>query len=668
MTTASQISSFLDLRNPLTNLLPPTPFPLPTSLQIPAFDLLPAKVPMVNLPESSNSLEEDVDSLASTSSRACEAPPPLPRLPLMISESLRSAVFSDVSTQGVVSILLSATDFAKLDLSKLQLFTVDGLTTEPLASSEVAPPQTEIQTSPNEDFSLHTPFAERSPGAVSILKSKGVVEAEKASAEHQLLKLGAISPSPRARKKAISMDEISLTRNFGNVDTGVTERSNGGLSMAAIPRVRAKRQLPEPELAPMSPHGLEQRAETLKKKHFERVLSRTLSELRSKEAKIELEVSSAAKFLLQLMPWELTPPVTPVTTPTGIPFIWEDAPGRPKPYVVPSPCSSLPLPPRLLALRPSSSAVATGTLSCPLLDFAKQPAVGEHLSLSKNNPSDDGTHRKNMHSWHVSHNRFSGSHQQYSSQAADPSLEAKPLASEPKHRYHSVSETSRDGMSSGSTSVHSNSTSFDLSLSPATASEDAFGARCELPPMHVAPVGPLTPTDRHSGPLEDGSGKQANRLSYLARLFCLEKHQRGSISTMRSLLSPFSKHGKQARESKRCLLDDANEFQRRAGYGSQQAVQCRAKACSEVTSRTRRVSVSAQMSPMAARLCRSPRPSTPRIQMGSGRTKVFLRLRRRGARVLVCSYRAIKRVLFLKRSSHSRLSNHAQLPYHARHR
>lgn len=622
-------------------------------------------------------------TLVSISSHSYEAPPPLVRLPLIISESLRSAISSDASsTQGIVSILLSAADFEKLDLSKLQLFSVDGLVMEPaasMASSEVPSSQAQVKILPDDDFSFQTPLilspvADLPLGAVAfpVLKSKGVVEAEKASAEHHLLKLGAVSPSPRARKKAVSMDEISLNENLGSLDIGVSgnvaEESNGRVDIAGA-RVRARKQLPELEPLP----GLEQRAEALKKKHFERVLSRTLSEVRSEQAKIDLKASPAAKFLLQVMPWELTPPITPVTAPAAIPFIWEDVPGRPKPRALPSPCPTLPLPPRLLpgppqsSSSPSSAVLAAGTWACPSSDTSEfLPHVdGKQSSPAKRNPHPrhGRTHRKNTHSWHVLHNLFSGGYQQYPSHAADALLEA------PKDLSVAGGETSRDGVSSGSTS-------FSLSLSTTTAPEDvlssresSLGARYELPPIYVAPVVPLTPPHRGLGPLEDACGKQTNRLSYLARLFRLEKRQVSNISRTGSLFNLSKKHVKVTSESYSYLLDDANGGQTRSriAYGAH-TDECSTKAYLEATSDTRKQSVSAQLSPVAASLYQSPKPSGLRIQIGSGRMKVFLKLRRRGARVIVASYRAVKRALFLRRVSQSKHFNHTQLPYHTLHR
>ncbi|KAH9311298.1 hypothetical protein KI387_026333, partial [Taxus chinensis] len=68
--------------------------------------------------------------------------------------------------------------------------------------------------------------------------------------------------------------------------------------------------------------------------------------------RIDLNSSPAAKFLVQVMPWELHPsPVTPFT-PAAVPFQWEEAPGKPKPPPAAanrrSPRPALHLPPRLV--------------------------------------------------------------------------------------------------------------------------------------------------------------------------------------------------------------------------------------------------------------------------------------------------------------------------------
>ncbi|KAH9311297.1 hypothetical protein KI387_026332, partial [Taxus chinensis] len=73
------------------------------------------------------------------------------------------------------------------------------------------------------------------------------------------------------------------------------------------------------------------------------------------EPRIDLNSSSASKFLVQVMPWELQYP-SPVTA--MVPFQWEESPGKPKPSPrVPDrqcPLPALHLPPRLL-LRSATS-------------------------------------------------------------------------------------------------------------------------------------------------------------------------------------------------------------------------------------------------------------------------------------------------------------------------
>ncbi|KAI5081196.1 hypothetical protein GOP47_0004379 [Adiantum capillus-veneris] len=656
----------------------PLSFHPPTSLQIPEIDL------MHWLPWRICEKDECMAVLAASNFAPgfCEAlPSPQLRLPVIISESLRSAISSDVScTQGVVSILLSGADLVKLDLSKLQLFSVDGFAAKPTASMASSEQEPELKTDSDDDFSFQTPLvlspvADLPPGCLAfpVLKSKGVVETERANAEHHLVKIGAVSPSPRARKKAVSMDEISLNENLDSLEDVVAEnvaRKNNSEAFVITDGLRVRRQLLELDLAPLQctdaepwaplPHpGLEQRAETLKQKHFERVLSRRLSEVRSEEAKIDLNASPAARFLLQVMPWELTPPVTPITTPAGVPFIWEDVPGRPKSRALPSPCSALPLPPRLVpappsSLSPTASYALAASSPSELRDFVNGDLLSS-VTATGNPPAHGRNHRKNVHSWHVLHNFFAGSNQQCALQLEEPATAVADKMADnssvltPEDLSFARVETSTDGVSAMPTCINSNSTSSDLSASITTCSEANFtlcetslSARYELPPLYVAPVTPLTPPYDGLGPLDDDCSKQTKRLRNFASWFRLSRGPRKEVSVAGSFFNRFKKRLKVQSDGSSYLLNDTEGRQMPS-----------------------KASHAEHMSPIAASLYRSPNRGMRRSRSALRTTKIFVRLRRRGARVIVTSYRAIKRALFLKRAQHSKHSNLSQLPYHA---
>lgn len=615
-------------------------------------------------------------SLASNSGVAL----PILRFPLIISESLRSAVADapgahDFGTQGIVSILLSSADLAKIDLSKLQLFSVDGFG---LAAAAAQPANSDHEldlpadvTSAGDEFSFQNPLV-LSPSAdlhsgdltFPILKSKAVVEAEKASAEHQLLKRGAVSPSPRARRKAMSMDEMSLSEQFTGLEmvaSDAAESGDGGGEMAVV-RVRAKRQLPTLDLAPLPCPGLEEKAEALRRKHFERILSRTSSKVTHEEARIDLKASPAAKFLLQVMPWELTPPVTPVTTPIAIPFLWEDVPGKPKPRELASPFPSLPLPPRLLTAPPSATAAA-----CPTADSAKsssQPDGKNACPSEINNVPRHGRHRKNTHSWH---NLFSD-HHRGPVQVIEAGLEASQSSNNPVCEPKDSPAAEGGESTSSSTSVNSsNSASTDHSLSIATVSEDvasscepSLNVRYELPPLYVAPIVPLTPPYRDLGPVDDTRSKHTLGFNYLANLFRKGQGKSRGLSANSAYFNPFRRHGKVSSESNSYLLDDAKGYQAASGVVSD--IQDGHNAHSGASPLGTKIqSVSAQLSPFRFTTYRSSRSGKHRKQRRVGSTRVFLKLRRRGSRVIVATYRAIKRALLLKRTGHSKLLNHTQL-------
>ncbi|MCO5588969.1 hypothetical protein L7F22_042933 [Adiantum nelumboides] len=511
-----------------------------------------------------------------------------------------------------------------------------------------------------------------------------------------LLKLGAVSPSPRARRKAISMDEMSLSENLTCLDDvvakNVAEKNN---SEAHVIRdgVRVRRQLPELELeplprsgaeqrAPLLHPGLEQRAETLKKKHFERVLSRALSEVRSEEAKIDLNVSPAARFLLQVMPWELTPPVTPITTPAAVPFIWEDVPGRSKSLAIPSPCPSLPLPPRLVRTRPFSSSSASFALAGSSLSEPTQFISGDLLpsAATTGKTTHVRRHRKNMHSWHVLHNFFAGSNQQCALQSTESVTVDTDKESDnssvlrPEDSTFVRGETSTDGASVMSTCINSNSTSSDLSPNITTSSEENFSS-CEtgltvcyeLPPLYKAPLSPFTPPYKGLGPLDDDDGsKQTKRLHNLAKWFRQVRGRRREVSRGRLFLNRFKKRDKVTGDCSSYLLNDAKGGQMKSKGLHGEHVNEQTPVWSEVAWRIQKTrNVSSQMSPIAASLYQSPNRGMQKSSSAFRSTKFFIRLRRRGSRVIVASYRAIKQALFLKRAHNSKHHNLSQLPYQA---
>ncbi|KAH7283840.1 hypothetical protein KP509_34G026300 [Ceratopteris richardii] len=375
-------------------------------------------------------MTDRAESFASDSGRATQK-----QFPVLISESVRSAFRADASnTQGIVSVLLSGADLAKLDISRLQLFSVDGLALHPAPCTVDSQEQTDVGV-PDEEFTFQTPLVLSSmsefPAGLSafpILKSRGVVEAQNANAEHHMLKIGAVSPSPRARKKAISMDEISLSEQLKKLDDTTVEKTSWK-TYSTEAGIRGRRQLPELELPPSfdhyagqwtpSPHlGLEMKAEKLKNKHVERVLNRKLGEVTSENIRIDLQSSPAGKFLLQVMPWELTPSVTP-TTPAAVPFIWEDAPGHPKRQLLPSPRLSLPLPPRLVASQiPFSIPEAYDSRSSfNSTDTFCADQKSSVVSVSKSGHG--GRRRRKTNSWHFLPNFYPGNNPQCSSQVID---------------------------------------------------------------------------------------------------------------------------------------------------------------------------------------------------------------------------------------------------------
>lgn len=276
-----------------------------------------------------------------------------------------------------------------------------------------------------------------------------------------------------------------------------------------------------------------------------------------------------------------------------------------------------------------------------------------------------------MHSWH---NLFSD-HHRCPVQVAEAGLEASQSSNNPPLCEPKASLAAEGGESTSScTSVNSsNSASTDHSLSIATVSEDvasscasscepSLNVRYELPPLYVAPIVPLTPPYRDLGPVDDTRSKHTRSFNYLANLFRKGRGQSRGLSANSAYFNPFRRHGKVSSESNSYLLDDAKGYQAASGVVSD--IQDGHNAHSGASPFGREIqSVSAQLSPFPFTTYRSSRPGQHRKQRRVGSTRVFLKLRRRGSRVIVATYRAIKRALLLKRAGHSKLLNHTQLQY-----
>eukprot|EP00249_Psilotum_nudum_P015505 c25361_g1_i2 orf=92-1501(+) len=173
----------------------------------------------------------------------------------------------------------------------------------------------------------------------------------------------------------------------------------GGPGTISIRLPRAGPEIMEPEL-----QAAEWTTEILKTKQLEKVLSNI-----SDEARIDLKASHASKFLLQMMPWELTPPLTPPKTPAAVPFLWEEAPGKPKKNGIRSPSLTLQLPPRLLALH---ARMTQELVSCAS-HSSSRPSYSPHTK---------GTgcrRRQNSHSRYLSQN-LSSSNRHYSQEKYTP--------------------------------------------------------------------------------------------------------------------------------------------------------------------------------------------------------------------------------------------------------
>lgn len=204
--------------------------------------------------------------------------------------------------ERILSIMLSTSELAQLDLSNIQLF-----------QANVDCPQNDLNDHEKEidpisltrqdsfSFSLEAEEG-ASMAPAQVFKSRGVIEAEKSMIEQN-------RGNNSQRKKSVSMDETRLDR----------------LEVAEIPKTK-KAQDDSAMNNKLRPPPL-----PIKNSRAEKEQERAEAEeiMRIKPA-IDLNSSPAAKFLVQVMPWELQPsPVTPFT-PAAVPFKWEEVPGKPK--------------------------------------------------------------------------------------------------------------------------------------------------------------------------------------------------------------------------------------------------------------------------------------------------------------------------------------------------
>ncbi|KAJ7295771.1 hypothetical protein O6H91_23G053600 [Diphasiastrum complanatum] len=204
-----------------------------------------------------------------------------------------------------------------------------------------------------------------------IFKSKAVLEAEKALADNLSKMIGLSATQAAAKKKALSMDELTFQAHVVSIshttcsadehkptqisqdDSTLHHRSNKVKPKAPLPMLDVKQRpilVQNGNLLDVSQDSIT--GDTMK--NVVRSLARQMTremEMEGSKASIDLKASPAAKFLLQLMPWEISPwtPFTPVRTPAAVPFKWEVAPGKPRlvELVATKPDQSLHLPPRL---------------------------------------------------------------------------------------------------------------------------------------------------------------------------------------------------------------------------------------------------------------------------------------------------------------------------------
>lgn len=215
------------------------------------------------------------------------------------------ATFMSGGEERILSIMLSTSELAKLDLSNIQLFQANvdcsqnGLNDH---EKEFDP----LSHTRQDSFSFCLEAEEGfSTAPVQVFKSRGVIEAEKSMMEEN-------RGNNSRRKKSVSMDETRLDR-FESQSREVAEKKK--IKKAQDDSAVHDKRRPPP-LPLKNNRAEEEQAET--------------EEIMRINPSIDLQSSPASKFLVQVMPWELQPsPVTPFT-PAAVPFQWEEVPGKPK--------------------------------------------------------------------------------------------------------------------------------------------------------------------------------------------------------------------------------------------------------------------------------------------------------------------------------------------------
>lgn len=210
--------------------------------------------------------------------------------------------------ERILSIMLSTSELAQLDLSNIQLFQANvDCTHNDLNDHEkdIDP----ISLTRQDSFSFGLEAEEGvSTAPVQVFKSRGVIEAEKSIMMEQN------RGNNSQRKKSVSMEE-KCRDCFESQEVAEKKKNKKAQDDSAV----------HDKLTPDPPLPIKNsRAEEEQERGVE------AEEIMSIKTRIDLKSSPAAKFLVQVMPWELQPsPVTPFT-PAAVPFKWEEVPGKPK--------------------------------------------------------------------------------------------------------------------------------------------------------------------------------------------------------------------------------------------------------------------------------------------------------------------------------------------------
>jgi hypothetical protein len=232
------------------------------------------------------------------------------------------APFMSRGEERILSIMLSSSELAKLDLSNIQFFlgNVDCLQNGLNDHDKEVDPLF-ITRQDSFSFPLETEGG-ASTAPVQVFKSKGAMEAEKFMLEQNR------ANNSRGKKKSASVEEEKKI-------------SKAQDESALHDKLRS------PPLPTKTSRAEEDRAEA--------------EEIMRINPSIDLKSSHASKFLMQLMPWEFHPSPLSSFTPAAVPFKWEEIPGKPKTlhdaHGLPPQTNSLPVlhpPPRLLMPPPAA--------------------------------------------------------------------------------------------------------------------------------------------------------------------------------------------------------------------------------------------------------------------------------------------------------------------------